>query len=93
MIEEKLVHQKDLIEQKIKELELISRKIDHRLERLRDAVNCSLDTIQEELVPACRIVWIRDDVTLHTYLEKKRKAGEEEMYRTGKKKIGRTVFL
>ena len=69
VIEEKLVRQKELIEQKKKELDLISRKIDHRLERLRDAVDSSLGTIQEERIPACRIVWIRDDVTLHTYLD------------------------
>lgn len=69
VIEEKLVRQKELIEHKKKELEQISRKIDHRLERLRDAVNAPLDQIKIEEVPACRIVWIRDDVTLQTYLD------------------------
>lgn len=34
VIEEKLVHQKEVIARKQKELELISRKIDHRLEQL-----------------------------------------------------------
>lgn len=34
VIEEKLVHQKEVISRKQKELELISRKIDHRLEQL-----------------------------------------------------------
>lgn len=69
IIEEKLVHQKELIEEKKKELDLISRKIDHRLKRLRDALHSELGVIQVEEVPACRIVWIRDDVTLHSYLD------------------------
>ena len=43
VIEEKLVHQKEVIARKQKELELISRKIDHRLEQLRDAMNSRLD--------------------------------------------------
>ena len=34
VIEEKLVHQKEVIARKQKELEMISRKIDHRLEQL-----------------------------------------------------------
>lgn len=39
VIEEKLVHQKEVIARKQKELELISRKIDHRLEQLRDSLH------------------------------------------------------
>ena len=39
VIEKKLVHQKEVIARKQKELELISRKIDHRLEQLRDSLH------------------------------------------------------
>lgn len=39
VIEEKLVHQKEVIARKQKKLELISRKIDHRLEQLRDSLH------------------------------------------------------
>ena len=69
IMEEKLVRQKKLIEQKKRELDLISRKIDHRLERLRDAVHSKLDQIQVEEIPESRIVWIRDNVTLQNYLD------------------------
>lgn len=69
VIEEKLVRQKALIEEKKKELELISRKIDHRLTRLRDATHSELGSILIEEIAPCRIVWIRDDVTLHSYLD------------------------
>ena len=60
VIEEKLVHQKEVIARKQKELELISRKIDHRLEQLRDAMNSRLDVIQTVEIPESRVVWLRD---------------------------------
>ena len=51
IIEEQLVHQK--------ELELISRKIDHRLDQLRDAMNSELDVIRQVRMPENRVVWLR----------------------------------
>ena len=68
VIEDKLVAQKALIERKQHELEMISRKIGHRLERLRDAVDADLDVIRLVDQPACRIAWIRDSPTLDSYL-------------------------
>ena len=62
VIEEKLVHQKEVIARKQKELELISRKIDHRLEQLRDAMNSRLDVIQTVEIPESRVVWLRDSL-------------------------------
>ena len=51
VIKEKLIQQKKLIRQKQQELEQISRKIDHRLEYLQDAVNSRLDEIMEKEIP------------------------------------------
>ena len=45
VIEEKLRHQKALIQQKKRELELIERKIDHRLQHIEDAKDSVLDQI------------------------------------------------
>mgnify|MGYP000955378105 FL=1 len=69
VIEEKLVHQKEVIARKQKELELISRKIDHRLEQLRDAMNSRLDVIQTVEIPESRVVWLRDSLHPKTYLD------------------------
>ena len=69
IMEEKLVQQKALIERKQQELELIARKLDHRLAQLRDAVSSELDCIQLIDTPARRIVWLRDSLQLHTYLD------------------------
>ena len=69
IIVEKLVHQKEVIQRKQRELERISRKIDHRLEQLRDAMNSRLDEIQLTTVPESRIVWLRDSLHPQTYLD------------------------
>lgn len=68
VIEDKLVAQKALIERKQHELEMVSRKIDHRLERLRDAEQSEFDVIRVVRQPACRIVWIRDSPKVDSYL-------------------------
>ena len=69
VIQEKLKKQKSLIQQKQKELELIERKIDHRLEQLQDAVESELDQISVKEIPAGRLVWIRDSLKLSSYLD------------------------
>ena len=69
VVEEKLENQKALIARKQHELELVSRKIDHRLEQIRDAVQSELDVIRECTIPASRIVWMRDSLKLSTYLD------------------------
>lgn len=69
IMEDKLTKQKELIHQKIQELELIERKIDHRLEHIQDATHARLDEISLETIPAGRIVWIRDSLRPHSYLD------------------------
>lgn len=69
VIENKLLKQKELIERKQRELALIERKIDHRLQQLRDAMNSELDVIQRKTLPACRMVVVKDSLQPQSYLE------------------------
>ena len=69
VIEEKLVKQQELIYEKQRELELISKKIEHRLHHLKDATSSKLDVIQVIELPKERIVWLRDSLQLNSYLD------------------------
>ncbi len=68
-IEEKLLHQKELIEQKQRQLAAIERKITHRLKHISDAKNSRLEEISLITVPPCRVVWLRDSLHLESYLD------------------------
>ena len=68
LIEEKLLNQKQIVSAKIRDLELISRKLDHRLEFLRDAAESELEVISEKIIPSERIVQVREKLELGTYL-------------------------
>lgn len=69
VIEQKLKAQKDIIERKKQELELISKKIDNRLEMLKDASDSELDTICIKEFKKIRIVKIKDSLKLNSYLD------------------------
>lgn len=69
VMEEKLVRQKEIIEKKRQELDIIAGKIDHRLEQLRDAVNSELDQIKIVSAPQCRIAWMKDSLRPESYLD------------------------
>lgn len=69
VIEEKLLKQKELVAGKQKELAAIERKIDHRLNQLRDAHSQELDVIRLIQTPPCRIVWIQDSLKPKSYLD------------------------
>ena len=56
VIEEKLEKQKALIQQKKRELEIMERKIDHRIEQIRDARCSRLEEIQLKIFPETRMV-------------------------------------
>lgn len=62
-IEEKLIRQKQ------HELDLISRKIDHRLSQLHDATHSKLEQIQVIQLPQMNIVWVKNTVQYHSYLD------------------------
>ena len=69
VIEEKLEKQKKIIEEKQRELAVIAKKIDHRLEMLRDAAHSSLDEIRICEVPGSRVRMIHDSLKLDSYLD------------------------
>lgn len=67
-IAETLRRQKELIAQKKQELEIIERKIDHRLAQLEDARHAELGCIRLVQQPSMRIVWIKAQVRFNSYL-------------------------
>lgn len=69
VIEDKLLKQKEMVVKKRKELTVIERKIDRRLQQLRDAQGSELNVIQLKEVPACRVVWIKDSLKPKSYLD------------------------
>ena len=69
IIEEKLLRQKEMVAAKLQELETIERKIDHRLQHLRDAQNAELNVIHLKKIPSYRIVWIQDSLRPKSYLD------------------------
>lgn len=52
--------QKALIQQKKRELEIMERKIDHRIEQIRDARCSRLEEIQLKIFPETRMVLLRE---------------------------------
>lgn len=69
VIEDKLLKQKEIIARKQQELAIIERKIDRRLQQLRDAISSDLNTIRLVNTPPCRIAWIEDTLELNSYLD------------------------
>lgn len=69
VIEDKLLKQKELVVQKKEQLMAIERKIDHRLEQLKEARNAKLDVIEKKKIPPCKIVWIKDSLSPKSYLD------------------------
>lgn len=68
-IQELLRQQKAAVIQKRRELEIIERKIDNRLRQIEDAVTSELDTIRFVSYPARRITWIRNPLSIRSYLD------------------------
>lgn len=69
VIEDKLLKQKELLVKKQRELALIEKKIDHRLQQLRDAMNSELDVIRVKTFPGCRMVVVKDSLRPQSYLD------------------------
>ena len=67
-IAEALRRQKALIAQKKQELEIIERKIDHRLTQFEEARQAELDVIRLVRQPAMRVVWLKAEVKFNSYL-------------------------
>lgn len=68
-IQELLHQQKEAVIKKRKELEIIERKIDHRLSQIEDAVTSELDVVKMLICPARRLTWIRNSLSLQSPLD------------------------
>lgn len=93
-IEEKLLHQKQIVLEKQEALKRIERKIEHRLNWLLDAQSVPLDTISLIQLPASRIVWIDDSLKtgepldMETNLKKLDESQSEALIFLGKVGVG-----
>lgn len=68
-MEEKLRRQKELVQQKQRELRRIEKKIDHRLSRLLDAQTAPLDTVSRVPMPACRMAWVDNPIKIRQFFD------------------------
>lgn len=68
-IQKLLRQQKEAVICKRRELEIIERKIDNRLRQIEDAASSELDIIRFVTYPARRITWIRNPLSISSYLD------------------------
>ncbi len=68
-MEEKLRQQKAAVAEKRRELMRIEAKIDRRLRQLQEAQDASLGEIRQRPMPECRLVWMRQELRLHSFLD------------------------
>lgn len=69
IMEEKLLSQQKMIQQKQHELSLVANKINNRLSTLQDALHSALETMIIKEVPSLRIASIRNQLKPKTYLD------------------------
>lgn len=68
-MQEMLRQQKEAINRKQKELQIIEKKIDNRLQQLQDALSSELETVCLIQTDARRIAWIRNNLSISSYLD------------------------
>lgn len=68
-IQELLRMQRKTVVRKIRELEIIERKIENRLNQIEDAVSSELNVVRLTRCPARRIAWIRNPMSIRSYLD------------------------
>lgn len=68
-IQKMLQEQKETVIQKQKEFQIIERKINSRLQQLEDALVSELDTIKIIQTEPRRIAWIRNNLSINSYLD------------------------
>lgn len=66
---EKLRQQQEIIDQKQRELEIVRRKIGHRLHQIEDARTSLLEQIELKPISDLRIAWISTSLKPHSYLD------------------------
>lgn len=96
VIEEKLKQQKEAVIQKQLELKRIEKKIDNRLRQLQDAKTSTLDQISLTTLPACRLLWVQDSLTIQSFLDMEgpiRKLDQKQTKKTSNNQSEATIFL
>lgn len=68
-MKEMLCQQRETVIRKQKDLQIIERKINNRLQQLESAVRSDLDVIRIVQAQKCRIAWIRNDISISSYLD------------------------
>ena len=61
--------QKNTVEDKLRELEIIHAKIENRMAQLQHAIEDEKDTIRFEYCEPCRIAWLERPITIRSYLD------------------------
>lgn len=68
-MQEMLRQQKETVIRKQRDLQIIERKINNRLQQLEDALSSEFDTVQIVQTEARRITWIRNNLSITSYLD------------------------
>lgn len=68
-MEEKLLQQREIVIRKQQELKRVEKKIEHRLNWLRDAQSIALNQISVINVPESKIVWVDNLIKIENYLD------------------------
>ena len=93
-IKKMLLQQKQIVQEKQRELKRVEQKIDHRLDWLMDAQSIPLNTISLIQLPPCRIVWvdeclnIKDSIDLEQPIRKLDQSEAEAVIFLGKVGLG-----
>lgn len=68
-IREMLRQQKEIVIRKQRDLEIIEKKINNRLQQLEDAISSKLDTIEIIKTKPRRMTWMRNNLSINSYLD------------------------
>lgn len=68
-IREMLRQQKETVIRRQKDFQIIEKKIENRLMQLDDALSSELDAVQMIQTPIRRIAWIRNNLSIKSYLD------------------------
>lgn len=79
-IQEMLQQQKETVVRKQNELKVIEKKIEHRLKQIQDALSSELNTIRITQVGPRRISWIRNTLSIKSYLDLETSIRQLEQY-------------
>ncbi|WP_205739405.1 MerR family transcriptional regulator [Halocella sp. SP3-1] len=79
-IQEMLWQQKEAVVRKQNELKVIEKKIEHRLKQIQDALSSELDSIRITQVGPRRISWIRNTLSIKSYLDLETSIRQLEQY-------------